>query len=155
MRRNFLRSLAAVTAGVFCLKPSEAKQTGVITTITCGDITYFACDGELFKFEGQTSTHWYKNGKLHRIDGPAIEHKDGSKYWIQNGLSHREDGPALEYADGRKEWYINGQLHRLDGPAIEKPNGDKFWYQEGVLHRSSNGPSVEFAGGTSFYVNKL
>ena len=30
---------------------------------------------------------WYRNGKLHREDGPAIERADGSKEWLRNGLS--------------------------------------------------------------------
>jgi len=28
---------------------------------------------------------WYQNNKLHRIDGPAIEHANGDKHWYQNG----------------------------------------------------------------------
>ena len=51
---------------------------------------------------------WYRNGKLHREDGPAIECLDGSKFWYLNDQRHREDGPALEYSDGDKAWYLNG-----------------------------------------------
>ncbi len=40
-------------------------------------------------------------GKLSRIEGPAVVWNDGSKYWCQNGEYHREDGPAVEYADGQ------------------------------------------------------
>jgi len=52
---------------------------------------------------------WYRNGKLHREDGPAIEHSDGSKSWYLNDKLHRVDGPAVEYADGSKSWYLNGK----------------------------------------------
>jgi len=52
---------------------------------------------------------WYQNGKLHRLDGPAIENTDGNKYWYQNGKCHRDNGPAIEYADGTKRWYKNGE----------------------------------------------
>ena len=52
---------------------------------------------------------WYLNGKLHREDGPAIEHSDGNNFWYLNGKYHREDGPAVEYADGDKYWYLNGK----------------------------------------------
>ena len=52
---------------------------------------------------------------------------DGSKHWYKNGKRHREDGPAVEYADGYKKWYINGLLHREDGPAVEYDD-DKRWY---------------------------
>jgi len=54
--------------------------------------------------------YWYLNGKLHREDGPAIEHANGGKCWYVNGLRHREDGPAREYADGIKQWYKDGVL---------------------------------------------
>ena len=52
---------------------------------------------------------WYRNGQLHREDGPAIEYANGYIAWYQNGQRHREDGPAVEYANGDKEWYRNGQ----------------------------------------------
>jgi hypothetical protein len=31
------------------------------------------------------ATSWYKDGKHHREDGPAIEWKNGDKEWILNG----------------------------------------------------------------------
>jgi len=51
---------------------------------------------------------WYKNGKYHRIDGPAYEFANGDKYWYLNGKCHRIDGPAVEFADGSKYWFLNG-----------------------------------------------
>ena len=57
---------------------------------------------------------------------------DGTKEWYRNGKRHREDGPAMEYANGSKFWYLNGKYHREDGPAIESANGDKYWYLDGV-----------------------
>ena len=102
--------------------------------------------------EGGVS-HFYKNGKLHREDGPAIEYADGYKAWYLNGNLHRTDGPAVEYATGTKFWYLNGVLHRTDGPAIEYNNGDKLWYINGKLHREG-APAVEHAdGGTLWYLN--
>ena len=35
---------------------------------------------------------------------------DGAKHWYRDGKLHREDGPAIEYADGGKEWYLNGKF---------------------------------------------
>ena len=55
------------------------------------------------------SKTWYRNGQLHREDGPAVERADGSKSWYLNDKLHREDGPAMEYADGTKSWYLNGK----------------------------------------------
>ena len=50
---------------------------------------------------------WYKNGKLHREDGPAVEWA-GSKYWYKDDKLHRENGPACEYASGSKYWWYFG-----------------------------------------------
>jgi hypothetical protein len=75
---------------------------------------------------------WYRNGKLYREDGPAIEYVDGEKRWFINGDLHREDGPAIECANGNRWWFLNGKRHREDGPAIEWPDGEKEWYINGV-----------------------
>ena len=74
------------------------------------------------------SREWYKNDKLHRANGPAIERPDGTKYWYFNNLLHREDGPAAETLDGSKYWYKDGKKHRENGPAIEFINGQtEYW----------------------------
>ena len=58
---------------------------------------------------------WYRNGQLHREDGPAIELPDGSREWWRDGKLHRTDGPAVEYARGTRKWYVNGeQLSETD-----------------------------------------
>ena len=51
---------------------------------------------------------WYKEGKCHRVDGPACEYANGTKYWYKEGQFHRENGPAMDYANGAKYWYLNG-----------------------------------------------
>ena len=38
---------------------------------------------------------YYKNGILHRDDGPAVIGKDYYKYY-KNGVLHRDDGPAID-----------------------------------------------------------
>ena len=53
---------------------------------------------------------WYKEGKYHRTDGPAIELADGTKYWFKEGKFHRTDGPAIVGINGYKEWFVNGDL---------------------------------------------
>ena len=61
----------------------------------------------------KNESKWYFKDKamtvLHRDDGPAIEHSDGSKAWCINGKRHREDGPAVEWANGYKSWYLNNE----------------------------------------------
>ncbi len=78
----------------------------------------------------------YRNekGKLHRLDGPAVEWNNGSKFWYKNGLRHRENGPAVECSYGSKEWYINGKRHREDGPAVECSYGSKTWCLNGKYY---------------------
>ena len=49
-----------------------------------------------------------EQGRLHREDGPALEHANGSEKWYRHGKRHRDDGPAAIYPDGRKIWFIDG-----------------------------------------------
>lgn len=61
---------------------------------------------------------YYRNDKLHRNNGPAIEHAfDRRKEWFLNEKLHRVDGPAYE-SDCEKSWYTDGKLHRIGGPAV-------------------------------------
>jgi len=76
------------------------------------------------------SKRWELNGKLHREDGPALEHTNGNKYWLFDGAMHRDNGPAFETTDGHKAWYEHGRLHRLNGPAI-KNDSHTVWYIHG------------------------
>jgi hypothetical protein len=55
-----------------------------------------------------------EQGKLHRLDGPAILFFDGYEEWYLNGKLHREDGPAITYISGHKQWYLNGDLFYED-----------------------------------------
>jgi len=38
-----------------------------------------------------------------------LEDVHGNKTWWKNGLLHREDGPAVEWINGFKSWWINGE----------------------------------------------
>lgn len=66
-------------------------------------------------------------------ESEIVNHADGSKEYFRDGKLHRDDGPAVERANGTKLWYRNGELHREDGPAIEHANGKKYWYRNGVF----------------------
>lgn len=92
---------------------------------------------------------WYRDGALHREDGPAIERDNGDKEWYLNGDRHRDNGPAIEYASGDREWWINGNRHRVDGPAIDH-SAVKKWYHHNVLHRK-DGPAVEWSNGEKYW----
>jgi hypothetical protein len=62
---------------------------------------------------------------------PVIDHL-GTKQWFRDGELHRVNGPAIEYANGDRVWFFKGHLHRTNGPAVEYINGDKYWYLNGV-----------------------
>jgi len=56
-----------------------------------------------------------KNGKLHRSGGePAVIYKSGDKHWYENGCLHRLDGPASDYDGGWKIYFVNGKYIRTD-----------------------------------------
>ena len=65
------------------------------------------------------------------MTNPIID-EYGNKWWYKNGQLHRDDGPAYEGISGAKDWYYNGKTHREDGPAVEMKNGIKRWYVNGV-----------------------
>ncbi len=53
---------------------------------------------------------WYnKKGQEHRLDGPAIEYRDGGKDWYKNGKRHRCSGPAIVWSSEYRDWFIDGQ----------------------------------------------
>ena len=103
---------------------------------------------------GRGDKFWYLpskgKGHYHRLDGPAIEHKNGSKWWYVDSKLHRLDGTAVEEVDGTKEWWVDGNRHRLDGPAIEYKSGTKLWYVDDRRHRL-DGPAVERADGIKYW----
>jgi hypothetical protein len=117
-----------------------------------GTKNWYNANGKLHRVDGPAVEHtegttiWYLNGKCHRVDGPAVEYAGGLKEWWVNGKQHRVDGPAVIHGDGSKEWYVKNKLHRTDGPAVESINGDKMWYIKGKLHRV-DGPAIECDGG--------
>ena len=59
-----------------------------------------------------------------------IIYPDGIEYWYKNGKWHKEDGPAIIHPDGIEYWFINGKLHRENGPAVIWPNGSEAWYKD-------------------------
>jgi hypothetical protein len=73
----------------------------------------------------------------------------GNCRWTLNGKLHRLDGAAIERADGARAWYLNGKRHRVGGPAVIGHNGYEMWYQNDIPHRPANeGPALVRADGT-------
>lgn len=85
-------------------------------TVQIRDILYGATylNGVLHSFDDSPAivlasgnSVWYRNGKLHRDNGPAMVY-NGSQYWYQLGALHRENMPAIIYANGTTEYWLNG-----------------------------------------------
>lgn len=76
---------------------------------------------------------WREGVLLHREDGPAVIHPDGTtvEYWI-NGKLHNPDGPAIVYANGEKEYWVDG-FRIINGKPIIPT--DNSWHNQGALHR--------------------
>ena len=111
---------------------------------------------------------WYKDGKKHRDDGPALikncryewwingnPHREqapaiidhGDMVWLKHGLIHRKDGPAIVRANGDMEWWIRGKRHRIGGPAVITKN-KKCWMFSGILHRLNGPAKIKVMGDT-------
>lgn len=56
-----------------------------------------------------------ENGNFHRESGPAVINENGDKHWYLHGKLHRIDGPAIEWSKhGSKkinQWWIEGKLY--------------------------------------------
>ena len=61
-------------------------------------------------------------------------------YWYKEGLLHREDGPACEYANGDKSWYLDGNRY-FDSALLELFNLNVFL---GVQEGKYNLPWLKF-----------
>ena len=43
---------------------------------------------------------------IKHVDGRNVD-IEGNIFWYKDGLLHREDGPAIQFSDGFKLWYLN------------------------------------------------
>jgi hypothetical protein len=62
------------------------------------------------------------NNNLHSFnDNPAVYSKDGKvKKWYKNGILHRDEGPAdifITNTSKRFSYYKDGEFHRIGAPA--------------------------------------
>jgi len=94
--------------------------------------TTYNHEGDLHSFNDKPAIEfdngrkkWYKDGVLHRLEGPAIINIFYSSivyHYYQNGLRHRFLKPAyIKWVNGIKsyeKYYLKGNLHNPIGPAI-------------------------------------
>jgi hypothetical protein len=83
------------------------------------------------RFEAYGRTTWFRFGREHREDGPAVIRDDGGTEWFRDGDLHREDDPAVTCSSGAEQWWINGMPHRDFGPAIIHEDGTEVWFLRG------------------------
>jgi hypothetical protein len=95
----------------------------------------FIKDG--LEIDDRGTQRWWKNGLLHREDGPAVIYLDGYESWYLNGESHRIDGPAVIGPNDCYEWYFNNEHHRLDGPAVKNEYGELWYYHDQYIECAS------------------
>jgi len=60
---------------------------------------------------------WYLNGRLHRVDGPAVFDGDYYQLWYLNDRLHREDGPAVIDTKFQQYWLNGEQVTEADLPS--------------------------------------
>ena len=77
---------------------------------------------------------YYKDNKLHRLDGPAVIFESGLRWWFKEGKFHRTNGPAIYNTRERSTriWFQEGKRHNTYGPAVEYTNGNYKYYIRGV-----------------------
>ncbi len=114
----------------------KPAHEGLIRYLTYESVYYHVSYGKF-----NDAMVWYKNGLIHRNDGPAVEHDDIVGYY-KHEVPHRVDGPAIKCLNARSErWWMNGKLHRIGGgPAVIEGDSYVQWWRDGLLHRR-NGPA--------------
>ena len=128
-----------------------------------------------------------KDGKLHRDNNlPAMIFKDRNKLFYKNGELHRLNGPAIEYIDGTKKYWIEGvqltedefkdsmdweqfkepieyDLHGNLIPKMEEPEEEVLYETDdsgnityrnemGQLHREDGSASISINGSKAYYL---
>jgi antitoxin component YwqK of YwqJK toxin-antitoxin module len=80
-----------------------------------------------FKLQGGDVVY-FLDGKVHRINGPAVICQGVLFIWAKNGKVHRDDLPAVETQDDSLQiYYEDGFKHRVNGPAVISGNTKEYW----------------------------
>ena len=67
---------------------------------------YYAKNDQVLEVDERGSVVFYKDGKMHRDEGPACISPGRFQQWRKNGMLHREDGPAFKWGDGKIEFWL-------------------------------------------------
>jgi len=72
---------------------------------------YVKCGDEILIRHVDWGIVSYYNYNLirHRLDGPAIEHRNGAYIWFLHGEKHHVGGPAVYKNECSQQWHIYGK----------------------------------------------
>jgi hypothetical protein len=63
---------------------------------------------KILSIDRHGSIRWYRDYKLNRdLDFPSAIWTSGHREWYKNGKLHRENGPAVIYEDSETEYWLN------------------------------------------------
>lgn len=82
-------------------------------------------------FRESKNLRWLDRNEVELSLKRPVDPSKFSQYWKVNGKLHRLDGPAVISPDGTQIWYWNDAIHRLDGPAVIWDNGAQEWWEYG------------------------
>lgn len=83
---------------------------------------------------GKKNIFYYQNDLLHRDNGPAAIHHNGTKTWYKEGKKHRVGAPAHIWNNGNIEWFFEGLRHCETGPALIYPGRKEEYYLMGIKY---------------------
>ncbi len=108
-------------------------------------------NGPTIDINGGEVLAWVRDGKLHRIDGPALINNQPpgpgiDLVFTDTGLNGKveQDTAWRVGLNANEEWWVDGVAHREDGPAKlwKKEFGwRQEWWLDGELHRE-DGPAI-------------
>ena len=86
--------------------------------------------------------------------------EDDKIVWYKDDKIHREDGPAIEYNNGCKEWWFNGNqtleanIYEFTSASGRYVLEDKtiMYFKEGLAH-NENGPAIEGEDFKEWWIN--
>jgi hypothetical protein len=116
-------------------------------------VTYTHLVSDVYCYDMDGSKIWYKNGKIHRDDGPAIIAVDGSQFWSKDGKRHREDGPAVVRIGGAEEYWLNGKQYTQEEFEKKLDKADMLVSEGVVSYLNSNGELHNLNGPARIYPN--
>ena len=61
-----------------------------------------------------------------------VIHSDGTEYWYKDGKNHRIDGPAVIYSDGSEDWQKDGKFY----DAIDSDGRERWFKDDKILSGS-------------------